>query len=124
MKIDVSNIIDKELATFVDDGILLHKEIKKYLDKNEKVIVDFSNIKMVISSFLNAAIGKLYGDFQYNFIENNLEIIGLDEDDEELLNDVVIPNAKSFFEKKDKIANIENKIIYQHCNVKTLPVLA
>ena len=30
MKIDVSNIIDKELATFVDDGILLHKEIKKY----------------------------------------------------------------------------------------------
>ena len=111
MKIDVSNIIEKELATFVDDGILLHKEIKKYLDKNEKVIVDFSNIKMVISSFLNAAIGKLYGDFQYNFIENNLEIIGLDEDDEERLNDVVIPNAKSFFEKKDKIANIENKII-------------
>lgn len=111
MKIDVSNIIDKELATFVDDGILLNKEIKKYLDKNEKVIVDFSNIKMVISSFLNAAIGKLYGDFQYNFIENNLEIIGLDEDDEELLNDVVIPNAKSFFEKKEKITNIENKII-------------
>ena len=111
MKIDVSNIIDKELATFVDDGILLHKEIKKYLDKNEKVIVDFSNIKMVISAFLNAAIGKLYGDFQYNVIENNLEIIGLDEDDEELLNDVVIQNAKSFFEKKDKIANIENKII-------------
>jgi len=111
MKIDVSNIIDKELATFVDDGILLHKEIKKYLDKNEKVIVDFSNIKMVISSFLNAAIGKLYGDFQYNFIENNLEIIGLDEDDEELLNDIVIPNAKSFFEKKEKITNIENKII-------------
>ena len=28
MKIDVSNIIDKELATFVDDGILLNKEIK------------------------------------------------------------------------------------------------
>ncbi len=103
MKIDVSNIIDKELATFVDDGILLHKEIKKYLDKNEKVIVDFSNIKMVISSFLNAAIGKLYGDFQYNFIENNLEIIGLDEDDEELLNDIVIPNAKSFFENQTKI---------------------
>ena len=50
-------------------------------------------------------------DFKYDFIENNLEIIGLDEDDEELLNDVVIPNAKSFFEKKDKIANIENKII-------------
>ena len=111
MKIDVSNIIDKELATFVDDGILLHKEIKKYLDKNEKVIVDFSNIKMVISSFLNAAIGKLYGDFQYNFIENNLEIIGLDEDDEELLNDVVIPNAKSFFFFFEKITNIENKII-------------
>ena len=111
MKIDVSNIIDKELATFVDDGILLHKEIKKYLDKNEKVIVDFSNIKMVISSFLNAAIGKLYGDFQYNFIENNLEIIGLDEDDEELLNDVVIPNAKSFFENQTKIEKIEKNIL-------------
>ena len=36
----------------------------------------------------------------YLALENNLEIIGLDEDDEELLNDIVIPNAKSFFEKK------------------------
>ena len=111
MKIDVSQIISKELATNTQDGALLFESIKIYLDRNEKVVVDFSNIKMVISSFLNAAIGKLYGDFKEEFINNNLEIIGLDEDDKELLEDVVIPNAKSFFEKKDKIENIENKIL-------------
>jgi len=111
MKIDVSQTISKELATNTQDGALLFESIKVYLDKNEKVVVDFSSIKMVISSFLNAAIGKLYGDFKEEFINNNLEITGLDEDDKELLEDVVIPNAKSFFEHKEKTVQIESEIL-------------
>ena len=111
MKIDVSQIVNKELATIREDGVLLYEEIGIGLDKKERVIVDFSNIKMIISSFLNAAIGKLYGDYSYDFIDENLEIVGLDEDDTELLKDIVIPNAKSFFEKKDKIEQIENKVL-------------
>jgi hypothetical protein len=81
------------------------------LDNKEKVEVDFSNITMVVSSFLNAAIGKLYGKYSEQFINENVKIIGLCDDDMELLNDIVIPNAKSFFENQSKIENIEKNIL-------------
>jgi len=40
-----------------------------------------------------------------------MKIIGLCDDDMELLNDIVIPNAKSFFENQSKIENIEKNIL-------------
>ena len=38
-------------------------------------------------------------------------MIGLCEDDMELLNDIVIPNAKSFFENQNRIEKIEKNIL-------------
>lgn len=111
MKIDIKEVIQRPQATVRTDGVKVYEAIEKLLDNKEKVEVDFSKITMVVSSFLNAAIGKLYGKYDEQFINENVKMIGLCEDDMELLNDIVIPNAKSFFEKKDKIANIENKII-------------
>ena len=62
---------------------------------------------MVVSSFLNTAIGKLYGRYSDEFIEQHLQVVGLSADDAELLNDIVIPNTKSFFENQSN----ENSII-------------
>lgn len=111
MKIDIKEVIQRPQATVRTDGVKVYEAIEKLLDNKEKVEVDFSKITMVVSSFLNAAIGKLYGKYDEQFINENVKMIGLCEDDMELLNDIVIPNAKSFFEKKEKITNIENKII-------------
>lgn len=104
MKIDIKEIIHRPQATVRTDGVKVYETL---LDNKEKVEVDFSNITMVVSSFLNAAIGKLYGKYSEQFINENVKIIGLCDDDMELLNDIVIPNAKSFFENQSKIENIE-----------------
>ncbi len=111
MKIDVKEVIQRPQATVRTDGVKVYEAIEKYLEKKEKVQVDFSNITMIVSSFLNAAIGKLYGRHNEDFIQEYVEIVGLCDDDIELLNDIVIPNAKSFFENQKKIETIENNIL-------------
>lgn len=65
MKIDIKEVIQ---AT---DGVKVYEAIEKLLDNKEKVEVDFSKITMVVSSFLNAAIGKLYGKYDEQFINEN-----------------------------------------------------
>lgn len=114
MKIlNVKNIINKDQATIRTDGNILFDAIKEELDKNEFIEVDFSGIIMTISSFLNAAIGNLYGQKKYSkeFLEKHIKIVGLDEDDMELLQEIVIPNAISYFEDPERIKKIEMDIL-------------
>jgi len=111
MKIDVKELIKRQQATVRTEGVKVYEQIEKYLDNNEKVEIDFSNITMVVSSFLNAAIGKLYGKYNDEFIKKYVQVIGLNEDDIELLNDIVIPNAKSFFKNQSKIESIEHSVM-------------
>lgn len=111
MIIDVKDVIQRTQATVRTEGVKVYETIEKYLDKKEKVEVDFSNITIVVSSFLNAAIGKLYGKYSDEVIEQNIEVLGLNDDDIELLNDIVIPNAKSFFENQSKIETIEENVM-------------
>lgn len=110
MKIIVSKIINSNQATIRKEGLLVYVQIKQYIS-DDIVEVDFSDIQMVVSSFLNASIGKLYGDFDDNLIDTNLKIMGLSDDDMELLEEEVIPNAKSFYKNNLEIETIENKII-------------
>ena len=109
MKIDIKEVIQRPQATVRTDGVKVYEAIEKLLDNKEKVEVDFSKITMVVSSFLNAAIGKLYGKYDEQFINENVKMIGLCEDDMELLNDIVIPNAKSFFENQKHISQEQEK---------------
>lgn len=111
MKIDVKDVIQRTQATVRTEGVKVYETIEKHLDKKEKVEVDFSSITMVVSSFLNAAIGKLYGKYSEEYIDANVKVVGLSDDDVELLNDIVIPNAKSFFENQEKIKTIEKNVM-------------
>lgn len=111
MKIDVKEVIERTQATVRPEGVKLYEKIEEQLDRKNNVEVDFSNITMVISSFLNAAIGKLYGKYDEHFIVKNVKIIGLSDDDVELLNDIVIPNAKSYYTDQAKIEKIEKNVI-------------
>lgn len=110
MTIVVSNEIESNSATIRDHGLKVYEKAKKELLNNKKVTISFVNIEMVISSFLNASIGKLYGDFDYELVDNLVSVVGLDEDDIELLYGTVIPNAKEYYQDKEKISKIEKSV--------------
>ncbi|HRF55770.1 MAG TPA: STAS-like domain-containing protein [Campylobacterales bacterium] len=111
MKIIVKEIIGSSSATIRDQGLAVYRVAKKELQDGRKVEVSFEGITMVISSFLNASIGKLYGDFSFDVVDEKVIVTGLDDDDMGLLNDTVIPNAKEYYSNPEKIEKIEKSII-------------
>lgn len=111
MKIDVKETIQRAQATVRAEGVKVYEAIEKQLDNKNKVEVDFSNITMVVSSFLNAAIGKLYGKYSNEEITKYVKVVGLSHDDIELLEEIVIPNAKSFYADQTKIETIEKTVM-------------
>ncbi len=55
---------------------------------------------MLISLFLNVAIGQLYGSFSEDIVRSQLKVEGLSSDDMELLKRVV-DNAKKYYSNKN-----------------------
>ena len=55
----IKNYIEGDTAVSYDDGKKCQKDIVKFLDREENVILDFSGIDYVTTAFLNPIIGDL-----------------------------------------------------------------
>lgn len=88
------------LAISDDDGEILHTEIEKALSSSSKVVVDFNNVDVVLTQFLNASIATLYERHDSEELKEKLAITGLKSTDSLRK---VIARAKSFYadEKSD-----------------------
>lgn len=92
----VFDIVGGPLCTSSDDGQLVHDRIAPMLREGKRVALSFAQIDTVISAFLNAAIGQLYGEFKENEIRERLAIRDMAPEDLVLLKRVV-ENAKAYF---------------------------
>ncbi|MDD5216007.1 MAG: STAS-like domain-containing protein [Methylococcales bacterium] len=99
--IQVFDIVGGGLCVSSDDGQLVHDKIAELLREKRKVIISFENIDTLISAFLNAAIGQLYGEFSEDDLRASLSVEKMTPDDRELLRRV-IENAKIYFENREK----------------------
>ncbi len=59
-KIKVKELIDNEFAVSPLDGDKIFEVVKKDFEKDVPVSLDFGDISLVTSAFLNNAIGKLF----------------------------------------------------------------
>lgn len=98
-RIKVSDLIGSRLCISSEDGERVFEKIKDLISNDENVVVSFENVDMLISLFLNVAIGQLYGALSENLIRERLEVEGLCDDDKELLKRVV-ENAKRYYSNK------------------------
>ena len=106
MKINIKDIIEKNIAISTDDGKKVFNKIKKGLEDKEKSIeISFDGIDMLISHFLNESIGKLYITFDKKRWDeiDNIHYTDIDEDDLELLKERVISAFKSNINKAKEI---------------------
>jgi hypothetical protein len=79
-----------------EDGERLCEAAAVALRGGASVCLDFSGVSTLTSSFLNAAIGSLYGLFPAEDLAQRLNWIGLDETDESVLR-LVQANAIRYF---------------------------
>lgn len=94
--IKVADLIGSPLCIAAEDGQKVFEKVKELLKGGKPVTVSFDRVNMLISLFLNVAIGQLYGSFREDDIRTKLQVEGLSGDDMELLKRVV-DNAKRYY---------------------------
>jgi hypothetical protein len=98
--IKVAALIGNLVCISADDGQKVYTKIEQLMREGKRITVSFENVTMLISLFLNVAIGQLYGTFDEQTIHNQLRVEGLEPDDMELLKRVV-DNAKKYYSNKE-----------------------
>lgn len=94
--IRVFDVVGAPLCVASDDGKLVHDKVAPLLREGKKVVLSFAQVDTVISAFLNAAIGQLYGEFKEEEIRERLSVKDMAPEDMALLKRVV-ENAKAYF---------------------------
>lgn len=110
--LSIKDMINNNLAVSTEDGDIVYNAINSSLQKGEKVELDFNNIFVITTAFLNVAIGKLYGNKEFNseFLNHNIKLSNVEQDDI-ILFKKVIDTAKEYFKRKDIIDQSANEAI-------------
>jgi hypothetical protein len=110
IKISIFEHIGSSAAVSSEDGELLFERIIKALENDVRVILDFNNIELITSTFLNAAIGQLYSKYDSPFLRNHLKVNNLSNEDLNLLKKVV-DRAKDYFKDKERMEKNISKVL-------------
>ena len=103
IKLNIFEQIGSSAAVSSEDGEILYGRIVKGLaENNVKIALDFTNIELITSTFLNAAIGQLYNKYDSPFLRERLRVENMEKEDLELLKKVV-ERAKEYFKDKAKM---------------------
>lgn len=73
--ISQSNAETTELGDKVYD--IIKPQIEKYVSKDQPFVIDFTNINIITTAFLNNAIGKLFYHIKSNDLIKNMSFSGI-----------------------------------------------
>lgn len=85
-----------DMAVEYGNGDALCNLIKSKLHQHKKVVVDFSGVNIVLSAFLNAAIGNLFHEISKEEFDNYIQIVGMPPFSENILNRVIDGAVKKY----------------------------
>jgi len=101
IRMKVTDIAGSNLCVSSEDGSAVFEKLLAALNTDRSIELDFSGIELVISAFLNAAIGRLVEHLTIPQIEGRITFTHLSEDDRELI-DRVLDNAVLYYEEPDR----------------------
>ena len=92
MELMIKDIIGSDIASDNEQGDLIYNKIVSGVDNHEKqIFLDFSDLKLITTAFLNNAIGKLYKRYNRQELKGLLKIKNIkDKNDLELLRLVIL----------------------------------
>jgi|SRR5690606_2650401 len=101
IEIKVADYSSASMAVSPDKAEALFRTIAENLRKGNKVKVNFAEVKLVITAFLNIAIGKLFGEdnIKADSLDNDLILLTEDKRVKGLIEEVVV-NSKEFYANK------------------------
>lgn len=92
MELMIKDIIGSNIASDNEQGDLIFDQIVSGFDNHEKqIFLDFSDLKLITTAFLNNAIGKLYKKYSTQELKGLLKVKNIkNKNDLELLRLVVL----------------------------------
>lgn len=109
-KINVYNEVGGRAAVSDVDGNKLFEKIIYALKGGNSVLLDFINIEILTSAFLNTAIGQLYNeDYTADFLRQNVKTINMQTEDREILKSVLV-RAKEYYQNPEYKTKLEEAI--------------
>jgi len=110
VELNIYSIVGNSFCVDAEDGERVFDVLKKILEQNNKAIISFLNVEILTSAFLNTAVGRLYGVFDYEKIKTSLSVKDISDDDRLLLKKVT-DTAKAYYKNKKKITEFEKEIL-------------
>ncbi len=111
--IKINEVIGGNFAVTTDDGNLVFKLLDKNLAEKLKTKLDFSEIIVLTTAFLNAAIGQLYSKYKSEEIAPYLKLTNV-ADEDKILFKKVTERAKEYFADKKTFEKNSNDAINGH----------
>lgn len=100
--INIVSLIGSSMAVKQSDGEKVYDKIVNLLEREEQIELDFSGIDILLSIFLNNAIGKLYGTKYKTALEDGrVSVSHMSEQDLATL-EIVKKRAVAFFATQGK----------------------
>ncbi|MGN6440198.1 MAG: STAS-like domain-containing protein [Agriterribacter sp.] len=107
-KVVVLDAINTPFAVSTESGELLFDIINNNFKSNLPIVLDFTGIELIVSTFLNASIGQLYGLYSTDKIQNLLSVLNMGNDDLTILKKVT-DRAKEYFKDKEGFESVFKK---------------
>ena len=108
--IKISDSIGSLFAVTTDDGTLIFKMLDKNIQQKIKTVLDFSDVFILTTAFLNAAIGQLYSKYTGDEISPYLKLMNVAEEDKILFKKVTQRAKEYFADQKGFEENSEDSI--------------
>ncbi len=104
-RINIFEIVGSNAAVSSEVGQKIYQMIDKALTQSIIANLDFGNITLLTSAFLNSAIGQLYSKYSSNKLQQFLKLSNISNEDKLLLKKVT-DRAKEYFQNKASLDNI------------------
>lgn len=88
MKIKIAGLIGENCES-IDDGEKLHQSLIEEIKNGEAVELDFTNVRSVITPFLNASIGKLLDILEKETLMEKLILCHISQDHLRRINEFI-----------------------------------
>jgi hypothetical protein len=111
MRLKITDTIQRDVAVSSDDGDILYKIIDESIESGVVVELDFSDVTIMTTAFLNSAIGQLYSKYTSDQLNYSLKLVNVAEEDR-ILFKKVIERAKEYFSDRKGFEDSANSAIY------------
>ncbi len=108
--INIVNTIGDVYGVEADDGQKVYSLVKKAIEGGYKVILSFTNVKMLTTAFLNTAVGQLYNDYTEDKVKEHLQVVDISDSGKVALKRVV-DTAKLYFKDPDALKRSIDEIL-------------